>query len=191
MITLFSDDSYFSLGTEAGLSSLGYNVRVIDPMTTGINESDITFSENDIALVSVSDTKAAENVLQKVLKCRISCIYFIDAAVGRYNHLMWAYGIIPKNIALHHLPRMIKTLHVSEASWLRGLTLREMQVMNGLLDGKNNYVISCEMKISEKTVSAHKNNALQKLGLTKLNSRAIEIYGQYRMVLRHRLFGSQ
>ncbi|WP_080660756.1 LuxR C-terminal-related transcriptional regulator [Serratia fonticola] len=35
------------------------------------------------------------------------------------------------------------------------------------------------MRISEKTVSAHKLNALKKLGLTGLNSRAILIYGSY------------
>ncbi|WP_431225867.1 hypothetical protein ACQ86O_27685 (plasmid) [Serratia sp. L9] len=42
------------------------------------------------------------------------------------------------------------------------------------------------MKISEKTVSAHKINALKKLGLIRLNSRAIVIYTNHHNLLQSR-----
>lgn len=187
MITLFSDDSYFSLGTVACLSLLGYDIHVIDPVKTVVTEDDLCFLNNEITLISVSDTLAAEQIILTTYKHRLNCIYFIDAAAGQYNHLMWAHGIVPKNIALHYLPRIIKTLRVREISWFKGLTAREMEVMNSLLEGKNKKLISREMEISEITVSAHKKNALQKLGLTKLNARSIAIYGQFRTVLRYRL----
>ncbi|KFC76666.1 hypothetical protein GBAG_4386 [Buttiauxella agrestis ATCC 33320] len=64
-----------------------------------------------------------------------------------------------------------------------------MEVMNELSKGKSNHTVAEEMLISHKTVSAHKCNALKKMGLCKLNAHAINIYGIYKNLLQQRVFG--
>ncbi|AYM91145.1 TPA: LuxR C-terminal-related transcriptional regulator [Serratia fonticola] len=174
MITIISDDSYFVLGAQALLTHSGYQVATIDihKLNRPVNSQ-----QNDIILLSSNNRNLIHNVLLFAGVENRRVIQMID---GNTPSDMWADGVLSKKTATHEFPRIIKyILNLKVKDCLKDLTLREVEIMDKLLKGKKNHAISREMRISEKTVSAHKLNALKKLGLTGLNSRAILIYGSY------------
>lgn len=174
MITIISDDNYFVLGADALLKQSGYQVAIIDihKLNYPVNSQ-----QNDIILLSSNDRNLIHNVL---LFAGIENRRVIQMIDGHTPSDMWADGVLSKKTATHEFPRIIKyILNLKVKDCLKDLTLREVEIMDKLLKGKKNHAISREMRISEKTVSAHKLNALKKLGLTGLNSRAILIYGSY------------
>lgn len=69
------------------------------------------------------------------------------------------------------------------------LTFREIEVMNALIEGKSNRDISDEMFISQKTVSAHKMNALKKMGVSRLSFHTVTIFGAYKNIMQKKMFG--
>ena len=191
MIYILSDDNYFALGAATLLSLQGFNVH-----TVNINELDsfcykMPMMKNDIILLAVDDPDLVDRILIISLAYYTTVIAVISSGGAHFKSALWAEGIIAKNIPPHQLGKAVNCIGKNNIGWLRDLTLREMEVMNELVKGKNNVKISCEMNISVKTVSAHKVSALKKLGLDMLNSRGILIYSKYRQILQHRLFGKQ
>lgn len=182
MINIISDDSYFALGAEALLTQSGYQATIIDNQFLQSLKRSVNSQQDDIILLS-SDNR---NLTKKTLLFSVAAdMRVIQLIAGNTPSDIWADGILPKKTAIHELPRIIKyILNLKAVGCLKGLTLREMKVMDELLKGKKNHAISREMQISEKTVSGHKLKALKKLGLTGLNSRAILIYGNYQNMLQ-------
>lgn len=187
-IFIIADDLYFSLGAQEMLTSSGYNARVIDIHEMETVSTEFSQTRDNIILLATDCSRTIERVRIFALANGARIIYIINGTAAQQSSFLWAQGIIPKKIACHQLAPAIISIKRQEVTWMKGLTLREMEIMNQLVKGKNNHLISEEMHISEKTVSAHKNSALKKLGLTRLNSNSILIYGKYRQVLQQRLF---
>ncbi|WP_431225960.1 LuxR C-terminal-related transcriptional regulator (plasmid) [Serratia sp. L9] len=177
MIKIISDDSYFALGAEALLLQSGYQAAIIDAQLLMKSNQLVGYQQDDVILLS-SDNR---NLSKMTLLFAVAAdLRVINSVSGNISSDKWIYGVLSKKTATYEFPRIIKYIlqHKIE-NWIKDLTLREVEVMKKLLKGKSNNVVSKEMLISEKTVSSHKLNALKKLGLTGLNSRALLIYGNY------------
>lgn len=186
MIKIISDDSYFALGAEALLSQSRFQTEVMDAQLLMNLNQPVGFQQGDVILLS-SDNR---NLTKVTLLFAVAAdLRVIQSVAGNVSSDKWIDGVLPKKTAIHEFPRIIKyILQRKVEDWMKGLTLREIEVMGKLLKGKSNHAVSKEMLISEKTVSSHKLNALKKLGLTGLNSRAILIYGDYHNMLQRRRY---
>lgn len=186
MIKIISDDSYFALGAEALLLQSGYQTAIMDAQLLLNLDQPIESQQDDVILLS-SDNR---NLTKATLLFAVAAdLRVIQSVAGNISSDKWIDGILPKKTAIHEFPRIIKyILRRKVKDWMKGLTLREMEVMGKLLKGKSNHAVSKEMLISEKTVSSHKLSALKKLGLTGLNSRAMLIYGDYHNMLQRRRY---
>ncbi|MDQ9129895.1 LuxR C-terminal-related transcriptional regulator [Serratia fonticola] len=186
MIHIISDDDYFALGAESLLTQAGYQVNILGAQLL-LNFDQLGYSPQDDAILLSSDNRIlTRNTLLHAMAADMRVIQTVD---GNISSDKWADGILPKKTARHELPRIIRyILQRKVKDWLLDLTLREMEIMDQLLKGKSNHIISKEMRISEKTVSNHKMKVLKKLGLTGLNSRAILIYGSYHNFLQQRKY---
>lgn len=188
MINIISDDQFFLLGAMETLRLSGRPVRAID--IEQVNNLDtLSFGVDEMILISSENDVLINNTLLLAYACGIKVISVLDDASGLETNQSWAYGVISKKTRLPNFTKSIDAIVGNNIHWLAGFTLREMEVMNELLKGKSTQMISREMVISQKTVSAHKVNALKKMGLSRLNAHAITVYGLYKNILQQRIFG--
>lgn len=184
MMNIISDDSYFALGAEALLTQSGFQVAILNSQLPLSIKCATGFQQDDVILLS-SDNRNL--TIDTLLYAMAADIRVIKSVAGNIPSDKWIDGVLPKKTAIHEFPRIMKyILRRKVEDWVQDLTLREIEVMGKLLKGKSNHAVSKEMLISEKTVSSHKLNALKKLGLTGLNSRAILIYGSYHALFQRK-----
>lgn len=188
MVIIISDDMYFTVGAAEILHTAGHVVNIVDIYSLNNFAYKTDLCRDDIILMAASDKELIDRIFVIALAYNIKVVSVEKDMLPTINPMLWTHGVIPKRIACHELANTIRLAKNINTVCKSVLTLREMEVMNELLKGKNVHAISTTMRISEKTVSAHKLRALKKLGLTKINSRAIMIYGKYRQVLQNKLF---
>ncbi|MFV8844904.1 response regulator transcription factor [Serratia fonticola] len=177
MIYIFSEDSYLKLGLEAILLAEYESVATID---VNINKEQlqlIKFTCEDTLILAV-ECISTITLLLAIARFNGTKILLIVDNVTKENISninTWSQGVISKKSPLHLFPRVID----GGLGYIKGkpyLTVRETSVLNCLAKGKTPYYISMELKISIKTVCAHKISALRKLGLSHLNARSVLIY---------------
>ncbi len=188
MIRIISDDIYFCLGALETLKLAGHQTSVIDKNHLIEQIGKIFFCQEDIIILSSNDKDIINNTISISMICKAKLIVVIDDNIPCPYGEHWTFGVMQKKTPIFEFPKIIESISKHDIDWLKDLTLREMEVLNELLKQKPPRLIATQMRVSEKTISAHKTNALKKLGLRQLNSRAIIIYGNYMKVLEQRLF---
>jgi DNA-binding CsgD family transcriptional regulator len=177
MIYISSEDSYLKLGLEAILLAEHKNVVIIDINIKKEQVQLINFTYEDTLILAVECINTITLLLALARFNGAKILLIVDNMTNKTvsNISTWSQGVISKKTPLHLFTRLIE----GGFGYMKGkpyLTVRETRVLDCLAKGKTPYSISMELKISIKTVCAHKISALRKLGLNHLNARSVLIY---------------
>ncbi|CAI1890751.1 MULTISPECIES: response regulator transcription factor [Serratia] len=175
-ILLAEPNLYFALGFSQGLrihfENLGLDVRISENLLDK-NHCDMVFlaAEQDTAKLRYLTQRRTTPAHQRIFVFKEKPGQYdgtqfkdLDGIFYRHQSMSWAmqiatqglYSLTPPNVhkrrsATHQLP----------------LTNREMEILRYLANGQRACEISHYLCISAKTVSGHKRNAMEKLGITR------------------------
>lgn len=177
MIYISSEDSYLAQGLEAIFRFENKSVMTIDVNINLEQLQLINFTYQDTLILAVENINIITLLLAFARFNGTNILLVVDNLTDKamFNIDTWSQGVISKKTPVHFFSRLIdgRIGYMKDKPYL---TARETHVMDYLAKGKTPYSISMELKISIKTVCAHKMNALRKLGLNHLNARSVLIY---------------
>lgn len=183
MVTIISDDTYFSLGAEAILVAAGYKVRI--KRVDSVFEPYTPASENDteIVLMAIANKKLAIATLSIMKMFQLATVSFISVSDKELHSLTYVSGVARKNIPCHLLISVLPIVKDREISHTaQKFTRREAEVMNLLVNGISINHIANTLSIKPKTVSSYKCSALKKAGMKRTNSYAVLAYKKYQHI---------
>lgn len=173
MIYAISEDNFFTIGLAFTLSEVNIEVTHISIY----DFSKITVKKDDIVLLCAHSRTHNQMLSQIVAKTIARVIYFVDADLEKHGFILNCRGVISKRLAQKELVDLLHSLIRHERTIITiSLSKNEVMVMNMLVQEKNAHLIAKILKISAKTVFAHKLNALSKMGFKHLNSRSVLLY---------------
>lgn len=174
MIYVISEDTYFSIGIGALLKNAEIEVHCISLDTFFNINTDI--ESNDIVLLC-AQSRANSMVLAKLARNTEGKVVFFIETIEKNNIFHdYSRGIISKKTSKEDLVTLIQSLN--DKFVISPMLLSEMEtvVMDMFVQQHTAYNIARLLKLSEKTISTHKTNALRKLGLSNLNVRSVLLY---------------
>lgn len=167
-IYLVSDDYYFSTGLKQRLDAL-HLLRWSDWTR---QTTDRLFKDNDTLLLDASSADfIAKTILMPVCKYKVKTIIIYANSIT----LPWFFHEHHKIMKAAAASDMVKMIYgvVNTSPAIRycpgHLTVQERKILNMIFCQLSVYDISTQLAIHPKTVSTHKNNALRKLKIRRLD----------------------
>lgn len=176
MIYLASDDSFFTLGTEATFSAAHIVVTQIDANVTKEALSKVIFNSKDILVIAIEQADIIIDLMATARRQDAKVLLVMDnASDSTFSSIH--QGVLPKKMPLEALLPLLE----GDETYLQNLqrlTRQEVKIMRELTTGKTPYYLAKELNLSVKTICSHKVSALKKLGLNHLNARSMIIFGK-------------
>ncbi|MGN7973210.1 response regulator transcription factor [Serratia sp. 22264] len=176
---IISDDTFFALGCERIFHVNAYSINIIMANQSCSIEISEKIGSDDIVLVAMGSHLRTQKVLERLSCIGAEAILFIDMPKKTVRELTWIYGFMSKKMPIEQLIPSFNSISRQPGNKAKLLSKREKQVMDELLKGISFKDISESMKISLKTVYAHRRNALKKIGLRHANSFSYVGYQNY------------
>lgn len=175
-ILLAEPNMYFALGFSQGIKTYFNNLEI-----------DVRISENPldktvcdmVFLAAEQDAAKLRYLTQRRTAPAHQCIFIFkekpsrhdniqfknfDGIFYRHQSMSWAMQIVSQALQSMVLPSMPKK---RTSAHRQPLTDREIEILRYLANGQRACEISHYLCISAKTVSGHKRNAMEKLGITR------------------------
>ena len=176
-IYILSDDFFFSLGLAGVLTNAGHNTTILDIFER--NTLDCTGNRPGIIIIDIHDRERLRHLFHNEVSKENRLVF-----VTRYDvvdeHRKEDFNIfIPRKIACERIvPWLKKHAQQGERKYHK-LSECEKTTLTLLLSGESPCSISTKLNISIKTISRHKINALNKLGVKKMNSKSLLYISDY------------
>ncbi|HGL5836615.1 TPA: helix-turn-helix transcriptional regulator [Serratia marcescens] len=165
-IHIISDDTFFFLGCEAILTINGYSTEKVNPEKLLRDDFLIgEIEEGDVILIDITNHLVTQRVLIQLSLIDARKVLFIKSQKIKSKKSGWTGVFFPKNLSTSLFIPALESIKEPRMGDISPLTKRESEVMQEILKGVSFKVISELFNISIKTVYAHKNNALKKIGL--------------------------
>jgi DNA-binding CsgD family transcriptional regulator len=164
-VIVISDDKYFSFGIYASLESY-CNVYTHDLNSAKL--IDFECLNNALILMEINSGILFLEMICKINQLTNRVIVFTENNLCNSVKVASFYQLVNKRLSvlmLHEIANGSNGFNYSMFS----LSVREKKILYLMLKGLTSNSISIELNISIKTVSAHRVNALKKLGLKKIN----------------------
>ncbi|QIU88430.1 response regulator transcription factor [Yokenella regensburgei] len=178
---ILSNDIYFAIGLVELLSRVGYTSHILNS-SEKIAEYNLYHKTTGIIFIDVSDGGKMIGINSD----EHPLVRFVFVA----DHFNNDVELNSKN----SIPIFIKKSSINQTiSWLKWfaertydyrcnyskLSQREFIVINHLIKGESQRIIANKMSVSVKTISAHKWNALNKLGVRRMSCRSLSYINNY------------
>jgi DNA-binding NarL/FixJ family response regulator len=174
---------------EALASQRAYDLVLVDLKMPGVGGLDAltvvraAFPSTPVVVVSGEDDPA---VVRAAIEC--GAMGFIPKSstpevMIQALKLVLAHGIYlpPRVLAASELPDPAPSASASNDTGLTGLSMRQMDVLRCVIQGKPNKVIARELEVAEGTVKAHLSSVLRALGA---RNRTEAVYAAAKLGLR-------
>ncbi|ANS44722.1 Transcriptional regulatory protein TdiR [Serratia inhibens PRI-2C] len=175
-ILIVEPNLYFAQGFSQGLlmhsNEFGVNIRISESLLDK-NNCDMVFlaAEQDAAEWRYLTQRRTAPAHQRIFVFKekpglYDCVQFkdLDGIFYRHQSMNWAMQIVTQALHSMALPSVPKR-RISDRR--QPLTDREIEILRYLANGQRACEISHYLRISPKTVSGHKRNAMEKLGITR------------------------
>jgi DNA-binding CsgD family transcriptional regulator len=175
-ILLAEPNLYFALGFSQGLllhfTHIGVDLHISENLLDK-NHCDMVFlaAEQDISKLRYLTQRRAAPAHQRIFVFKekpsqhdSTQFKSLDGIFYRHQSVGWAMQIVTQALYKMTLPSTSKG-HVN--TLCPALTAREIEILRYLANGQRASEISQYLHISAKTVSGHKRNAMEKLGITR------------------------
>ncbi len=167
---IISDDNFFSLGCEAILESNGLKANKISPKERQRLTLSGEIKSGDVVLLTISSHVQTLKALKYLSDVGAEVILLIDLPKKEYALASWLDAFPSKRMGANLLIPYIKNLTLNADRNIKPLTSREKEVMEKILNGYSLAEISNSLKISVKTIYAHRRNSFKKIGLDHAKS---------------------
>ncbi|EIT7186887.1 MAG: LuxR C-terminal-related transcriptional regulator [Serratia marcescens] len=175
-ILIAEPNTYFSLGFTQGImayfTALGIHVSVTHQVVDK-DHADLVFlaAEQEGAYLRYLTQRHTSPAHQRIFlikekpsQCDAAQFKHLDGIFYRHQSLDWALQIVTQSLPNNPQPTMQKNARISRRI---PLTEREKEILCYLARGQRSCEISRALRLSQKTVSGHKRNAMGKLGISR------------------------
>ncbi|CAI1657645.1 LuxR C-terminal-related transcriptional regulator [Serratia fonticola] len=174
MIYVITEDNYFAAGIMAILTNADIHASHVS--INEFNVLDDNVDHNDIILLCAQSRTDSLALTRLAKRTDGKVIFFIDTTL-KIKTLNFSYkGVISKKSLKEELIELISIAVRKNRESAVYLSRQEKIVMDLFAQQQDAYHIARRLNLSEKTVGAHKVNALKKLGLHHLNARSVLLY---------------
>lgn len=175
---IMSDDGFFSFGVASVFNSAGEDIIAV-PFDPKLWQQQLdTVERGDVLLLAIDCMQIVRQILQYLSVREIKICLFVNNACG-YEYFTGHNGMVSRNI-----PPLMTIAAVQRAvnkNALRRITEKltpsERLIMDNLSNGFSVSRIAKNLNVTEKNVYRHKTKAMHRMGICKLRSKAIVIYG--------------
>lgn len=174
MIYIISEDYFFTTGLTSLLQLANMNAIPISLYEFSMLNSYIT--NTDIILMCIQSRDAVAALTKLTRHSLGKIIYFIDTAIEKVVFNEECVSLLSKKISSFKAIKTIKRLSTRSSTRSALFSSQEVIIMDLLTEQKDANRIARKLKLSVKTVCAHKMNALRKMGVNQLNARSILLY---------------
>lgn len=171
-VSIFSNDVFFIHGISGLFPQSSVDIKNIDDFETEVALMSDGFYKGGIIICDV-DTKCFNSnglVYDKLYHSGAYIVPVIDLPIGAVNSERSASIFVSKKVVVEKFIESVVQSLSFIASELPVLTRSEMYVVKELCNGVTQIRISKNKNVSKKTISSHKQSAMRKLGLTRLNA---------------------
>lgn len=177
-IYVISDDIYFTAGLEHFLTANGITLACYNYETWSAIFRKESLAENDTVIIDINFTNCHSRLgIAKSAGCfGVNIAFVIDFPLQIEKKGFYPYWLISKKSGFKKFIPLLRESIDNETVCCSPLSLKEMQILKELSSGKSVVFISRKLNISVKTVSSHKQNAVRKLGMMKMNDMSLVCY---------------
>lgn len=178
MIYIMSDDGFFSLGVASVFNSAGEEIITV-PFEPQIWQQQLDRVERgDVLLLAIACMRIARHILQYLSVRESKVCLFVNNTCG-YEYFTGHNGMvsrrIPTSMTIAAVQRAVNKNALRRIT--EKLTPSERLIMDNLSNGISVSNIAKNLQVTEKNVYRHKTKAMHRMGIGKLGSKAVIIYG--------------
>lgn len=177
-IYILSDDTFFSLGASEIFSNAGYETSVLNP---GDGPACLKLCGNAraTAIIDISDGERLNRIFSEGVPHNIRLLFVTRYDNTEYAHFGYFNIFIPRRIACSRVVSWLIRYLREESRELGRLTDLESAILRDLLAGEPPGLIAIKMNLSVKTISRIKINALNKMGVCRMNCKSLLFVNDY------------
>lgn len=184
-IYIISDDIYFVAGLTYFLTANGIVTRGFsyESWLSDLPPGELTKEDTVIIDVNFNKCHRKLGMAKKIDYVGVNIVFIVDLPLQNEHKGFHPYWLISKKSAFKKYLPLLKAIPDSENLHCNQLSRKETLILKELASGNSAIFISRKLNISVKTISSHKQNAVRKLGMVKMNDMALicykEILGLY------------
>lgn len=177
-IYVISDDIYFTTGLEYFLAANGINLKCYSYETwlTIFRKESLTEKDTVIIDVNLTSRHYRLGMARNLGYFGVNIALVIDFPLQIEKKEFHPYWLISKKSGFKKFIPLLREYVDNKTEPCNQLSLKEMLILKELSSGKSVIFISRKLNISVKTVSSHKQNAVRKLGMMKMNDMSLVCY---------------
>ncbi|WP_168198813.1 LuxR C-terminal-related transcriptional regulator [Jejubacter calystegiae] len=175
-VFVLSENFFFSFGLISILRRAGYDAYGLEP-DDGLNTLWSFCSLPFIVIVDINERQRLGSMLNNILLDR-TYLFFITDYDGAVLGSDYFDIFIPRKISCAGIVNRLN-LYKPRRRYDCNLSEHEKIIIQLLVDGRSLYLISKQLNLSVKAVSRHKINALNKLGICRMNSKSLLFASEY------------
>ena len=177
-IYILSDDVFFSLGVSEILNHEGYDVSALDP-DDGPACLKFCGATSATIIIDINEGERLNHIFSEGVPPNIRLLFVTSYDSVGEAHFGYFNIFIPRRIACNHVVGwLLRYLHEDSLELCR-LTDLELAILHALLVGESPDLIATKMKLSVKSISRIKINILNKMGVYRMNGRALLFVSDY------------
>ncbi|MEW5558964.1 LuxR C-terminal-related transcriptional regulator [Enterobacter asburiae] len=177
-IYILSDDTFFSLGVSEIFINAGYEALVLNP-GDGPACLKVCGTASATAIIDINDGERLNRIFSEGVPHNIRLLFVTRHDSVEYAHFGYFNIFIPRRIACNRVVSWLLRYLREESRELYRLTEIESAILRALLAGEPPGLIATKMKLSVKTISRIKINALNKMGVCRMNCRSLLFVSDY------------
>ena len=177
-IYVISDDMYFVAGLKYFLAANGIAMQGFsyEGWLTQFRPGKLTKEDTVIIDINFTNCHTKLGMAKNIDYFGINIVFIVDLPLQDEHKGFHPYWLISKKSTFKKYIPLLKAIPNYEASHYNQLSRKETLILKELASGHSAILISRKLNISVKTISSHKQNAVRKLGMMKINNMALVCY---------------
>ncbi len=177
-IYVISDDMYFTTGLDHFLTANGITMKCYTYEDWLINFQTDNLTQEDTVIIDVNFTQCHSRLgmARNVDYFGVNIAFVIDLPLQIEKKGLYPYWLISKKSDLKKFIPLLRGANDNRSPQHNPLSRKETLILKELSSGKSVVLISRKLNISVKTISSHKQNAVRKLGMMKMNDMSLVCY---------------
>lgn len=177
-IYVISDDIYFVAGLKYFMAANGITMRGFsyESWLTDFRPSELNKEDTVIIDVNFNNCHTRLGMAKSIDYFGINIVFIVDLPLQDEHTGFHPYWLISKKSAFKKYLPLLKAMPDIESAHFNQLSRKETLILKELASGNSAILISRKLNISVKTISSHKQNAVRKLGMMKMNDMALVCY---------------
>ena len=177
-IYVISDDIFFTNGLEHFFTANGIVLKCYSYETWSaiFRKERLTSKDTVVIDIHFANPHSRLGIAKSLGYFGVNIAFIIDFPLQVEKKGFYPYWLISKKSGFKKFIPLLRESVDSQTAPCNQLSLKEILIMKELSSGKSVVFISRKLNISVKTVSSHKQNAVRKLGMMKMNDMSLLCY---------------